>query len=120
MLNGVEEEKDPRNLVLTYDLIYFILRSYANTENSNSSNLIEPFLDDLFDKVSCYFPINFEPPKNDKFKITPEELKDKLSKCFTASSSLAKYAFPFILDKLTATQPETKLECYSILNKMAT
>lgn len=103
MLSGVEEEKDPRNLVLTYDLIYFILRSYANTENSESSNLIEPFIEDLFDKVSCYFPINFEPPKEDKFKITPDELKEKLSKCFTASSHLAKHSFPFILDKLTAT-----------------
>lgn len=70
--------------------------------------MIEPFLDDIFDKVSCYFPINFEPPKDDKYKISPEILKEKLSRCFTASPLMSRYAFPFILDKLTAAQIETK------------
>lgn len=34
VLSGIEEEKDPRNLMITYDLIYFILRNNAaDTEN---------------------------------------------------------------------------------------
>lgn len=75
-------------------------------------------MDDLFDKISCYFPINFEPPKNDKYQIRPEHLKEKLNRCFTASFMLADYSFPFILDKLTATQIETKLECHTLLQRM--
>ncbi|CDW84913.1 dna repair transcription [Stylonychia lemnae] len=119
VLSGIEEEKDPRNLIITYDLIYFILRNNAsNPERQDQIKLIEPFLDDLFDKISCYFPINFEPPKDDKFKISPELLKEKLNRCFTASPLLAKQAFPFILDKLSAVQVETKLECYQLLQKM--
>ena len=72
VLSGIENEKDPRNLVISYDLIYFILRIYAsNVEDINQISMIKPFLEDIFDKVSCYFPINFVPPKNDKYQITP-------------------------------------------------
>ena len=63
VLSGIQEEKDPRNLIITYDLIYFIMRTFGQQK----TNLIEPFIEDVFDKISCYFPINFEPPKNDKF-----------------------------------------------------
>lgn len=80
--------------------------------------MIEPFIDELFDKVSCYFPINFEPPKDDKYKISPELLKEKLNRCFTASPLFQRYAFPFILDKLNAPQVDTKQECFILLKKM--
>jgi len=66
-------------------------------------NLLESFIEDIFDKVSCYFPINFTPPKDDKFKITPGDLKNKLKVCFLASDHKAMIdnVFPFILDKLS-------------------
>ena len=31
VLGGIDEEKDPRNLLITYDLLYFLLREYAST-----------------------------------------------------------------------------------------
>lgn len=103
-MSGIDEEKDPRNLLITYDILYFILRQYASTlEDSASIEIIKPFIDEIFDKISCYFPINFVPPKNDKYQITPELLKEKLARCFLASPLLASSAFPFILDKMTAT-----------------
>lgn len=79
---------------------------------------IGPFVDEIFDKISCYFPINFTPPKNDKHMITPTLLKGKLARCFTASNLLAKQAIPFILDKMSATQVETKIECMELLQAM--
>ena len=64
---------------------------------------IDPFVEDIFDKVSCYFPINFTPPKDDKFKITPEALKSKLRDCFLASNHpvMLENTLPFIIDKLS-------------------
>lgn len=68
VLSGIDEEKDPRNLLITYDLLYFMLRQYAsNIEDVASIGVIKPFIDEIFDKISCYFPINFVPPKNDKY-----------------------------------------------------
>ncbi|TNV84344.1 hypothetical protein FGO68_gene12695 [Halteria grandinella] len=113
VLSGIDEEKDPRNLLLTYDLIYFIMK-----EHGGKKSFILPFIDEIFDKISCYFPINFQPPKNDKYQITPDILKEKLARCFLSSPLLAPSAFPFILDKLTAQQTETKLECLGLLRDM--
>lgn len=108
--------------MITYDLIHFILRNWASKssleENKNNLKIIEPFLDELFDKVSCYFPINFEPPKDDKYKITPEILQEKLNKCFTATPLFQRLSFPFVLDKLNSSSIDTKFECYSLLKKM--
>lgn len=34
VLSSIDEEKDPRNLMITYDLVFFILKLYgSNTEN---------------------------------------------------------------------------------------
>lgn len=100
VLSGIDEEKDPRNLLITYDLLYFTLREFDTLAHRD---MLKPFIDELFDKISCYFPINFVPPKNDRHQITPEILKEKLARCFLASPLLAPAAFPFILDKMTAT-----------------
>ncbi len=66
VLAGVDEEKDPRNLLITYDLLYYLLREYA-TNMDDDQSIIIPFIDEIFDKISCYFPINFVPPKNDQY-----------------------------------------------------
>lgn len=119
VLGGIDEEKDPRNLLITYDILYFMLREYASDmHNKANIELIKPFLDEIFDKISCYFPINFVPPKNDKYQITPEVLKDKLARCFLASPLLAQSAIPFVLDKFKATQIDTKKECLGLLRQM--
>lgn len=81
---------------------------------------MEPFIEDIFDKISCYFPINFTPPKDDKFKITPMMLKQKLKSCFLASEhpSLLENIFPFILEKMTQENVKTKIECLDLLVEM--
>jgi len=91
--------------VIAFDLLLFILHEYgqANRQaNTPGGNILNFYLDEIFDRISSYFPINFVPPKNDKFQIAPSLLKEKLSKCFISTSVLAKLAFPFILDKIRA------------------
>lgn len=116
VLTGLESEKDPRNLVISFELTRLILHMFGNDERFNKT--ISPFLEEIFENISCYYPIEFEPPKNDKFKITPKDLKDGLNKCFTASSLLASMTFPFILDKLTSANTHAKKESLTTLKLM--
>ena len=78
-------------------------------------------MEDIFDKISCYFPINFTPPKDDKFKITPLMLKQKLKSCFLASEhpALLENIFPFLLEKMTQENVKTKIECLDLLVDMS-
>ena len=38
-----------------------------NEKVAGSKEAYEGYLEDVFDRVTVYFPINFSPPKNDKF-----------------------------------------------------
>lgn len=69
ILSSVEGESDPRNLVVVFELLHFMLLNFCQGEKEDL--MVEQMIEDIFDKVSCYYPINFKPPKDDKFKITP-------------------------------------------------
>lgn len=116
VLSGIETEKDPRNLVVTFELMRLVLHMFGNSEKSLKT--IEPFLEEIFENISCYYPIEFEPPKDDKFRITPKDLKDGLNKCIVASPLLADMSFPFILDKLASANTLAKSESVNTLKVM--
>ena len=118
ILSAIESEGDPRNLILVFDLLHFILLNYCQPPQVTEQ--IEPFLEDIFDKASCYFPINFQPPKDDKFKITPELLKSKLKQCFLATETklMIDNVFPFVLEKLGTSEVKVKIECLELLDEM--
>lgn len=116
VLTAIESEKDPRNLLVSFELTRLILNILGNDDTS--VKIIEPFLEEIFENISCYYPIEFEPPKNDKFKITSKELKDRLNNCFVASPIIAPLAFPFILEKLTSVSAFPKKESLRTLQRM--
>ncbi|KAF8757616.1 RNAPII transcription regulator C-terminal [Rhizoctonia solani] len=64
-----EGEKDPRNLLLAFNIARVIALEFDITNH----------IDDLFDITFCYFPITFKPPPNDPYGITTEDLKSSLS-----------------------------------------
>jgi len=108
-----EMEKDPRILIIDLDLFRCCMRSTPEDQ-------LNLFIEEIFGRFSLYFPISFTPPKDDKYLITPEMLKDRLNRCFVATSLLANLSFPFVLDKLSATQPDTKQESLALLKLMLT
>jgi hypothetical protein len=83
----MDGEKDPRNLLMVFDLVRFIIdkldisrhvevRSSCNiTTHSMAHRTHSLSPQDIFDVVFCYFPISFTPPSNDPLAITSEELK---------------------------------------------
>jgi DNA repair/transcription protein MET18/MMS19 len=53
-VQAMDGEKDPRNLVMCFECIQLICKRLTFT----------PFVDDLFEIFSCYFPIDFNPVGN--------------------------------------------------------
>lgn len=91
-------EKDPRNLMLSFEIASTILKSLD----------VEKHVEELFDVTFCYFPITFEPPKNDPYGITSDDLRQGLRNCISANSLFAKDAFPGLLEKLTSSSMKVK------------
>lgn len=123
VLAAIEAEKDPRNLVLCFDLTHFMLVYYMSPHTSafyrdTAKEVREQLEESFFDEIACYFPINFTPPKNDTRKITPEQLQQMLAKCMLATPALVQHIVPYLLEKLSAKQMNTKNESLRLLGQM--
>lgn len=68
--HAMDGERDPVNLIHNFQLIV------------KMSQTIRPSLDaaaeEMFEVISCYYPINFTPPPNDPRNISPEHLATSL------------------------------------------
>ncbi|KAL7666143.1 MMS19 nucleotide excision repair protein [[Candida] zeylanoides] len=106
-------EKDPRNLLISFDLNRAIASSF-NFDAEQDKDVLA----DLFDVAFCYFPISFTPPADDPYKITADMLKERLRSAISGQSLYAGDAFTSLIEKLTSTNPvvrndvlKTLMEC---------
>ncbi|KAI8370563.1 Dos2-interacting transcription regulator of RNA-Pol-II-domain-containing protein [Radiomyces spectabilis] len=89
-VNFMDGEKDPRNLLVAFELIRVIIDKFD----------ISRHVEDLFEIVFCYFPIQFTPPPNDPYGITTDDLKESLRRCLAATPYFANFATPLLIEKL--------------------
>jgi hypothetical protein len=93
VLNSFEGEKDPRCLVVA-------LQAMTRMVNGLDKSFKDSDAERLFDCTSCYFPITFQPPSNDPFGITPQQLVRGLLDCLCCHKSLVPHVLPFMVTQL--------------------
>ena len=122
MIRSIDGEKDPRNLLVTFQLASFLLCCGSNgvglsTPSSKrfQADLLEQYLEEIFELTSCYFPITFHPPKNDPIGITGADLQQGLRKVFISHPGLAEFVLPLMIEKLESSVIECKLDVLETL-----
>ncbi|CAL9727846.1 DNA repair/transcription protein Met18p/MMS19 [Monosporozyma unispora] len=108
-INVASGEKDPRNLMISFNLNEFITTTLNIT-------LVSPFKQQLFDILFSYFPITFKPPKNDPYKISNNDLKLSLRSAISSNDIFAHDAFTNLIDKMSASSPSVKNDTLLTLN----
>lgn len=98
ILTSFEGEKDPRCLLIALKLISHSVTVFSN--ELESSDTTEVLFERLFDSMSPYFPITFQPPPDDPHGLKPEQLVTALQDCMCCHSSLLVHALPFLNDQL--------------------
>ncbi|GAA5883105.1 hypothetical protein JCM3774_002857 [Rhodotorula dairenensis] len=101
----VEGEKDPRNLMISFNLVKVILLEFD----------VEKDIAELFDVTFCYFPITFTPPPDDPYGISSEDLIVALRGCLSATPLLGPLALPLFFDKLQAASEKAKRQTLQAL-----
>jgi len=86
----IEDERDPRNLVLCFHLSKLLAENFA-------ACITDTALKALFETLTSYFPITFEPPKDDKWGITAEHLRTGLNQALAATPRYADHLVPFLM-----------------------
>ncbi|KAE8590634.1 hypothetical protein XENTR_v10018135 [Xenopus tropicalis] len=102
----MDGEKDPRNLLVAFHIVQDIItKNYA----------LGPFVEELFEVTSCYFPIDFTPPPNDPHGITREHLIVGLRAVLVSTSRFAEFFLPLLIEKMDSDVQSAKLDSLQTL-----
>uniref|UniRef100_A0A2K6ETP3 MMS19 nucleotide excision repair protein n=1 Tax=Propithecus coquereli TaxID=379532 RepID=A0A2K6ETP3_PROCO len=103
----MDGEKDPRNLLVAFRIVHdLISRDYS----------LGPFVEELFEVTSCYFPIDFTPPPNDPYGIQREDLILSLRAVLASTSRFAEFLLPLLIEKVDSEILSAKLDSLQTLN----
>lgn len=105
VIQAVEGERDPRNLVFLFEFMPRFISSYS----------LRHLTEEMFEVFSCYFPIDFHPSPKDPQAITRDGLAKKLASCLCASKNFAEFCFPLALEKLDSDLSVAKLDSLNLL-----
>jgi len=89
---AIEEERDPRNLLLSFNLVRKLI------ENMPKECISDKAIVSLFETLTSYFPITFSPPKDDKFGITGDDLRNAMNRALVSSPRLSQHVVPFFIE----------------------
>lgn len=113
-VSTVDEEKDPRCLLVAFECVKVCVQIYQTPGAPQDHMTLGAA--ELFDVVCCYFPISFTPPKKEGFPaITREDLKGSLEEALTCSPRFSEWGVPLLLEKLSSVIRQAKLDSLSLL-----
>ena len=99
-IQAVDAEKDPQNMKMIFSLWPIILNEFT----------LEPFEEDIFEAMSCYFPIDFSPPKGTEIIVSKDDLVLGLRKSLSTSGIFAPLALPLFMEKLDSEISDAKID----------
>jgi hypothetical protein len=108
---AMDGEKDPRNLMVTFQLVCGMVGGLEPARGEMA--------EELFDVISCYYPITFEAPPGDKFGVTGDGLRRELAAAFCATPAFAPFCLALLADKLSSSVGTTKVQCLTDLARCA-
>ncbi|KAG6490873.1 hypothetical protein ZIOFF_052203 [Zingiber officinale] len=108
---AIDEEKDPRCLMLNFHLVEILGHLYPDPSGPMAS-----FAQDIFDILSRYYPIYFTHPKDDGLDIKREDLSKGLMNAFSSSPFFEPFVVPLLLEKLSSSLLSAKLDSLKYLN----
>ncbi|NXL28728.1 MMS19 protein, partial [Glaucidium brasilianum] len=102
----MDGEKDPRNLLVAFQIVRdLIAKNYA----------LGPFVEELFEVTSCYFPIDFTPPPSDPHGIQREDLILSLRAVLSSTPQFAEFLLPLLIEKMDSDLQSAKLDSLQTL-----
>lgn len=107
----IEGENNPQNLLTCFKIVSYILKNF---------DALEPYIDDLFEWLSNYFPVDYTPGDDENSSgqmITRSDLVEALYDCFFCNPLNAENLQTLLLESLESNSMSTKLEALECLTK---
>lgn len=104
-------EKDPRCLTIALDLVLAVVSYFDFALTTDSFEKVS-------DALAAYFPISFQPPPDDPYGITADDLNAKLFDCFLCHASLVPHCLPFFASQLLSDSTTTKIFALDAVSRL--
>ncbi|KAH9301186.1 hypothetical protein KI387_012769, partial [Taxus chinensis] len=111
---AIDTESKPGCLLLAFHIVELLVHLFPDPDGPVAS-----CAEDLFDIISRYFPISFNPLPNDSMGITREDLSRALLGAFMSSPLFAPFCIPLLLEKLSSSLRTAKVDSLKYLGKCA-
>lgn len=108
---AIDSEKDPQCLMLTFHIVEVLVQLFPDPSGPLAS-----FAADLFEILSCYFPIHFTHPKGEDLDIKRDDLSRALMLAFSSTPVFEPFAIPLLLEKLSSSLQSAKLDSLKYLS----
>lgn len=105
VINAIDGERDPRMLLLIFEFIPTFLKTYP----------LYHLVEEMFEVLACYFPVDFHPSPNDAASITRDALAQKLATCLCGSNEFASSCIILLLEKMESQLNVAKLDSLHLL-----
>ncbi|CAN1285943.1 MMS19 nucleotide excision repair protein homolog [Linum perenne] len=110
----IDGEKDPQCLMLTFHIVELLVKAHPVSSGPVSNDISE-----LFNILSCYFPIHFTHPKAEDGNVGKDDLSTALMMAFSATPLFEPFVVPLLLEKLSSSLPSAKVDSLKFLNYCA-
>ncbi|KAH1028912.1 MMS19 nucleotide excision repair protein homolog [Dendroctonus ponderosae] len=105
VISSIEGERDPKNLMYLFQWLQAFLQVVD----------LQHLTEEMFDVLSCYFPVDFKAPPTSPTLITREALAMGLCRCLTSISAFGPFSIPLALEKLDSALKIAKVDALHLL-----
>lgn len=105
VISFIDGERDPRALL---DLLKWLPKFITSVQLGH-------LLEEMFEVVACYFPIDFKAPTQEKNAVTREQLAEVLGPCLCSTPDFAQSCIPLALEKFDSELMVAKLDSLELL-----
>ncbi|CAN1285939.1 MMS19 nucleotide excision repair protein homolog [Linum perenne] len=110
----IDGEKDPQCLMLTFHIVELLVKAHPVSSGPVSNDISE-----LFNILSCYFPIHFTHVSLNSTSCALVYFYHLLSMAFSATPLFEPFVVPLLLEKLSSSLPSAKVDSLKFLNYCA-
>ncbi|XP_047024879.1 MMS19 nucleotide excision repair protein homolog [Helicoverpa zea] len=105
VISAMDGERDPRNLLFLFAFLQNFLKTVP----------LGHLAEEMFDVISCYYPIDFHPSQDDPASVTRDDLANALAPCLCAIPEFGDSCIILLIEKLDSELRLAKIDSLKLL-----
>lgn len=105
VISAIDGERDPRNLLFLFSFLPHFMKSMTLGHQA----------DNMFEVISCYYPIDFHASPDDPAAVTRQDLANALAPCLCAVPEFGQNCLVLLIEKLDSSLRLAKIDSLKLL-----